>query len=76
MATIIIEVPASGPYRVEGAPIADAMLESYLRTLVNARSTRAASIVSHSSVQYARVVGVMDIARRAGLTEISLTATP
>lgn len=69
---LTIIVTRTGALLLGGKPISEAALERALRARIQSEPDLRATIKGDGGVPYERVVGVMDVARQAGLKSVAL----
>ena len=62
--------------RVDGLEMSNDELAARAQTVAAATPDTAVTIRAHPDVEYARVVEILDLLRKAGLTQIAFTAAP
>lgn len=69
---LVLELPASGAYTLNGQPIPGEQLESQLRAVFADRSPSLLFVTAAPTRRYQEVIRAMDIARGAGVQVVAL----
>ena len=71
-----ITVLASGAVYLDGTAVGSTNLEQTLGTMLRARRIKRATLEADQSVQYGKVVAVLDVMNRAGVEQLGMMTKP
>jgi biopolymer transport protein TolR len=70
--SIVLEIDATGAFRVNQSPVAPGTLAARLRAVYDGRPDKVLFVKGSAHVRYAAVMDAMDVARGAGVQVIGL----